>query len=57
MRYDTYHDTREAIFDMYQWYILSDFRPKKLISQEFGNFKDLKNINLSKNVSYEVSCN
>ncbi len=29
-RYDTYHDTHEAIFDMYQRYILSGFRPNKL---------------------------
>ncbi len=26
-QYDTYHDTHEAIFDMYQQYILSGFRP------------------------------
>ncbi len=33
--YDTYHDTDEAIFDMYR-YILSDFRPQKLdISTNF----------------------
>ncbi len=35
-RYDTYHNTHEAIFDMYQRYILSGFRPKKLyISTNF----------------------
>ncbi len=35
-RYDTY-DTDEAIFDMYQQYILSDFRPKNLdISTNFS---------------------
>ncbi len=28
-RYDTYHDTHEAIFDMYQRYILSSFFTKK----------------------------
>ncbi len=27
--YDAYHDTHEAK-NMYQWYILSGFRPKKL---------------------------
>ncbi len=61
MWYDTYHDTHEAIFDMYQWYILSGFKPKNLtcpqISWEFGNFNDQNNINLSKNVLIEVSCN
>ncbi len=39
-RCDTYHNTHEVIFDMYQQYILSDFRSKKLDiskhSQEFG---------------------
>ncbi len=44
LRYDTYHDIDEAIFDMYQRYILSGFGPKNLIypqiSQEFGNFND-----------------
>ncbi len=34
MRYDTYHDTHEAIFDMYQRYILSGFRQKKLICSQ-----------------------
>ncbi len=35
-RYDTYHDTHEVIFDMYQRYILSGFRPNKLdISTNF----------------------
>ncbi len=28
--YNTYHDTQEVIFDMYQQYILSVFRPKKI---------------------------
>ncbi len=27
-RYDTCHDTHEAIFDMYQHYVLSGFMPK-----------------------------
>ncbi len=31
MRYDTYYDTHEVIFDMYQQYILSDFKQKNLI--------------------------
>ncbi len=62
MRYDTYHDTDETIFDMYQRYTLSDFRPNKLdiypqISWEFGNFNDQNILHLSKNVSFEVSCN
>ncbi len=35
---DTYHDTHEVIFDMYQRYILFGFRPKKL--DIFGNFND-----------------
>ncbi len=30
-QYDTYHDTNELIFNMYQQYILSCFRPKNLI--------------------------
>ncbi len=30
IRYDTY-DTLEAVFDMYQQYILSGFRPQKLV--------------------------
>ncbi len=58
-RYNTYHDTYEAIFDMYQRYILSGFRPKQMIyphffSQEFGNFNDQNILNLSKDVSFEV---
>ncbi len=57
--YDVYHDTHEAIFDMYQWYILSGFSPKKnliypQISQEFGYFSNQNILNLSKNVSFEV---
>ncbi len=40
-RYNTYHDIHEAIFDMYQQYILSGFSPPKIIylqiSKEFGN--------------------
>ncbi len=36
-RYDTYHNTHEAIFDMYQRYMLSGFRPKKIdISTNFS---------------------
>ncbi len=34
-RYDTYHNTYVAIFDMYQWYILSGFRPKQLDVYKF----------------------
>ncbi len=51
-RYDIYHDIPEVIFDMYQWYILSGFRPKiyPQISLEFGNFNDKNILNLSKNV-------
>ncbi len=60
-QYDTYHDTHEAIFDMYQQYILSGLRQKKLIypqiSLEFGNFNDQNTLNLSKNVLFEVSYN
>ncbi len=41
-RYDTYNDTNEAIFDMYERIILSGFRPKNLIypqiSLVFGYF-------------------
>ncbi len=55
-RYDTYHDTHEAIFDMYQRYILSGFKLKKLIypqiSWEFGYSNDQNILNLSKNVSF-----
>ncbi len=29
-QYDTYHDTHEAIFNMYQRYVLSGFRLKKI---------------------------
>ncbi len=46
---------------MYQQYILFGFRQKKLyihkFSREFGNFNDQNTLNLSKNVSYEVSFN
>ncbi len=35
-RYNIYHDTHDAIFNMYQRYILSGFRPKKL--DIFTNF-------------------
>ncbi len=58
MRYDTYHNTHEVIFDMYQWYILSDFRPKInwYVHKFHGNFNDQNNLNLSKNVSFGVSC-
>ncbi len=60
-RYYTYHDTYEGIFDMYQRYISSGFRKKKLkypqISQEFGYFNEQNILNLSKNVSFEVLCN
>ncbi len=60
-RYDTYHDTHEVIFDMYQRYIWSGFKPNKLIypqiSWEFWYFNDQNILNLSKNVSFEVSCN
>ncbi len=62
-RYDTYHDTHQAIFDMYQRYILSGFWPRKVdIStnsndQNILNFNDQNILNLSKNVSFEVSCN
>ncbi len=59
--YDTYHNTHEAIFDMYQQYILSGFRQKHLIytqiSQEFGNYYEQNILNLRKNVSFEVLCN
>ncbi len=59
-QYNTYHNTHEAIFNMYQRYIMSGFRPKKLIypdiSWEFGYFNDQNILNLSKNVSFEVSC-
>ncbi len=38
-RYDTYHDTHEVIFDVYQRYILSGFRPKTWYVHKFdGNF-------------------
>ncbi len=54
--YDTYYDTHvhEAIFDMYQQYILSVLDQKNLI---FGNFNDQNIRTLIKNVSFEVSCN
>ncbi len=59
--YDTCHGTHEVIFDIYQWYILSDFRPKTLIYPqllwEFGDFNHQNTLNLSKNVSFEVSGN
>ncbi len=29
MQYDTYHDTHEAMFNMYQWNIFSGYRQKK----------------------------
>ncbi len=54
-RYDTYHVTHKAIFNMYQRYILSGLDQKNLIypqiSQEFGNFNDQNIQNVSKNVS------
>ncbi len=60
-QYDTYHDTHEVLFDIYQRYILSGFRPNNFIhtqiSQEFGNFNDQNTLNLSKYVSFEVLCN
>ncbi len=59
--YDTYHNTHEAIFDMYQQYILSGFRQKHLIYPKklrtFSNFNDQNILNLRKNVSFEVLCN
>ncbi len=33
MRYDTYHDTHEVMFDMYQRYILSGFDPTPTLAQ------------------------
>ncbi len=46
---------------MYQRYILFGFKPKNIIcpqiSWEFGNFNDQNTLNLSKNVSFEVSLN
>ncbi len=57
--YDTYPDTHEAIFDMYQFCLILD--QKNLIypqiSWEFGYFNDQNILNLSKSVSFEVSCN
>ncbi len=48
-RYDTYHDTHQAISDMYQRYILSGFRPKKIIypqiSWDLGYFNDQNILN------------
>ncbi len=56
MWYNTYN-THEAIFDIYQQYILSGFRPKNLvcpqISWEFGNFNDQNN-KFKQNLSFEV---
>ncbi len=57
MWYDTYHDTHEAIFNMYQQYILSDFRPKNLIFHKILGILLTKITNLGKNVSFEVLCN
>ncbi len=63
MQNDTYHDTHthdthEVIFDMYQRYILSGLTAKNLICTQISwNFNDQNNINLSKNVSFEVLCN
>ncbi len=61
-RYDTYNDTHNVIFDMYQRCILSGFyRPKNMIyppiSLEFGDFNDQNILNLSKIVLFEVSYN
>ncbi len=46
---------------MYQRYILSGFSKKIIIyvqiSWEFGNFTNQNTVNLSKNVSFEVSFN
>ncbi len=52
--YDTSLDTHEVTFDMFQRYILSGFRQKKLIcpniSWEFGNFNDQNTLNLSQSI-------
>ncbi len=45
-QYDKYHDTHEPIFNTYQQYSLSYFRPKNLISPDIswdlGNIIDKK---------------
>ncbi len=60
-RYDTYHDTHEAIFDMYQQYFCLVLDQKNLIcphiSWAFGNFDEQNTLNLSENVSYKVLYN
>ncbi len=51
-RYDTYHDTHEAIFNMYQHTFCQVLDPKNLIypqmSQEIWYFNDQNILNLSK---------
>ncbi len=60
-RYDKYHETHEPIFNTYQQYILSYFKPNNVISPpiswDFGNFIDQNTLHLRKNVSFEVSLN
>ncbi len=55
--YDTYHDKHEAIFDMYQRYILSGFRQKLDISTNFHRNLGILMTNLSKMycLKYHVS--
>ncbi len=58
---NVYHDTHELIFNTYQQYILFSLRPRNLDMAtilwdfEFGN--DQNTLNISKNVSFEVSFN
>ncbi len=59
---NTYHDTHELIFDMYQQYTFCPVLDQKnltypQISWEFGNFNDQSIVNLSKNILFQVSYN
>ncbi len=57
-RYDTYPDTHEVIFNMYQQHILSDFRPKKLdISTNVEILMTKISYFFSKNILFEISYN
>ncbi len=56
-QYDTYYDTHEAIFYMYEQYILFSLIPNNVIcpqiSWEFGKFNGQNTLNLSQNVLFD----
>ncbi len=53
-RYDKYYDTHEPIFNTYEQYILSGFRPKIFLSKIFI---EQNTLNLSKKLLFEISFN